>query len=232
MLIFNCTEAASNFFSRVNKGKKITPVEKPPSSVIEDDEAVESTEQWLVHAITVQRKHVLFVIHVQTRYCMIFADAKKADFEGFVKRFTERWFEGLMRDALHHDILQWVPHDSMQERFNESCRQYRLYKRGHRSAQGHIGEIAWIFQSYAAEWGCLPPDEITAGRFDAKINGFIRGNKSVKGYLVPDEEMMTHWLRDYCGLDESVIQAAHNRRIEVKREIDELEAALAKQDSL
>ena len=27
MLIFNCTEAASNFFSRVHKGKKITPVD-------------------------------------------------------------------------------------------------------------------------------------------------------------------------------------------------------------
>lgn len=84
MLIFNCTEAASNFFSRVSKGKKNTAVEKPPSPVIEDDGAGELCEQWLVHVITVQRKHVLFVIHVQTRYCMIFADAKKADVEGFV----------------------------------------------------------------------------------------------------------------------------------------------------
>lgn len=77
MLIFNCTEAASNFFSRVSKGKKVTPIEKPPSPVIEDDELGELDEQWLVHVITVQRKHVLFVIHVRTRYCMIFAGAKK-----------------------------------------------------------------------------------------------------------------------------------------------------------
>jgi len=48
MLIFNCTEAACNFFSRVHKGKKITPVEKPPSPVIEDDEVAEFAEQWLV----------------------------------------------------------------------------------------------------------------------------------------------------------------------------------------
>ena len=39
MLIFNCTEAASTFFSRVHKGKKITPMEKAPSAIIEDDEA-------------------------------------------------------------------------------------------------------------------------------------------------------------------------------------------------
>ncbi|MFS2072712.1 DUF6933 domain-containing protein [Pseudomonas sp. CT11-2] len=231
MLIFNCTEAASTFFSRVHKGKKITPVEKPPSSVIEDDEQGDSAEQWLVHAITVQRKHVLFVIHVKTRYCMIFADAKKADVEGFVQRFSERWINGLMRDALRHDVLQWVGHDAMLERFNES-RQYRLYKRGHRSAQGHINEIAWIFEDYAAEWGCLPPDEIMAGRFDAQMNDTVRSNNGVKGYYLPDEEMMAHWLRQYCGLDEAGIQAARDRREEVRRQIWALEATLSTQDQL
>jgi hypothetical protein len=229
MLIFNCTEAASNFFSRVHKGKKISPVEKPPSPVIEDDTAGDVTEQWLVHATTVQRKHVLYVIHVQTRYCMIFADAKKADVDGFVKRFNYRWIEGLMRDALHHDVLQWVGPNGMLERLNESCSQYKFYKRGHRSAQGHIGEIAWIFTDYAAEWGCLPPDEITAGRFDAQMNAFIRGNKSVKGYIVPDEEMMAHWLHQYCGLDQAGIQVARKRRDEVQQVIREQEAAHARQ---
>lgn len=53
MLIFNCTEAAGKFFSRVHKGKTITPVDnKPPSSVIEDDELNSFDERWLVHAIT------------------------------------------------------------------------------------------------------------------------------------------------------------------------------------
>ncbi|MBV6825002.1 hypothetical protein [Pseudomonas sp. PD9R] len=230
MLIFNCTEAASNFFSRVHKGKKITPVEKPPSPVIEDDQTGEFAEQWLVHAITVHRKHVSFAIHIQTRYCMIFADAKKADTEGFIQRFVDRWIYGLMRDALHHDVLQWINHDAMLERFNESNRHHRLYKRGHRSAQGHLSEMSWIFQDYAAEWGCLPPDEFTAGRFDAKINAFIRGNKSAKGYLVPDEEMVAHWLRQYCRLDEPGIEAARNRREEVRQEIHGLEAAHAMQD--
>jgi len=62
MLIFNCTEAASKFFSRVHKGKKVTPLDpNPPSSIIEDHELSGADEQWLVHAITVQRKHVLLV---------------------------------------------------------------------------------------------------------------------------------------------------------------------------
>lgn len=125
MLIFNCTEAASDFFSRVHKGKKITPVQKPPSPVIEDDEVGEFTEQWLVHATTVQRKHVLYVIHVPSRYCMIFADAKKADVEGFVHRFTERWIYGQMRHAGQFDLLQWVDDEPMMERFQEGSKTAR-----------------------------------------------------------------------------------------------------------
>jgi hypothetical protein len=34
--------------------------------------------------------------------------------------------------------------------------------------------------------------------------------------------MMVHWLRQYCGLDESGIQAARDRRKEVRRETQEL----------
>lgn len=230
MLIFNCTEAASEFFSRVSKGKKITPVQKPPSAVIEGDEFAEVADQWLVHAATVRRKHVLYVIHVQTRYCMIFADAKKADTAGFVHRFSERWLGGWMRDAQHHDALQWARPDVMLERFNQSCAEYTLYKRGHRSAQGHIKEIAWIFEDYVAEWGALPADEIISRRFDAKINSFIKGSKNTKGYIVPDEEMMVHWLRRYCGLGEPGLEIALSRRRQVQEEIREIEAVLARDE--
>ncbi|KPG97713.1 hypothetical protein AEQ67_16620 [Pseudomonas sp. RIT-PI-q] len=230
MLIFNCTEAASKFFSRVHKGKTITPVDfQPPSPTPEEDEPEHSAEQWLVHVITVQRKHVLFVMHIKTRYCMIFADAKKADVEGFTQRFTERWIYGLMRYALQHDILQWVDDEPMMERFEESNREYVFYKRRHRGAQKHIDDIAWIFQSYAAEWGTLPPDEFAAGRFDAQMNDTLRLSKGSKDYYSPDEEMMVHWLRKYCALDEQGVQAARDRRKEVKREIWELEQQLRQQ---
>ncbi|BBP57758.1 hypothetical protein [Pseudomonas sp. St316] len=229
MLIFNCTEAASNFFSRVSKGKKITPVEKPPSSVIENDEVVELVEQWLVHATTVQRKHVLFVIHVQTRYCMIFADAKKADVEGFVQRFSERWIDGLMRHAGQHDLLRWVDGESMMARFQESCREYIFYKRGHRGAQKHLNEISWIFEGCAAEWGTLPSDEFSAGRFDGNMNQTPRSSKGRKDYYYADEEMIVHWLRRYSDLDEPAVQAARERRMEVKREIWAFERQLAQE---
>jgi len=229
MLIFNCTEAASNFFSRVSKGKKITPIEKPPSPVIEDDELGELDEQWLVHVITVQRKHVLFVIHVRTRYCMIFAGAKKAEIEGFVHRFSERWINGLMRHAGQHDLLRWVDDEAMMERFQESCRDYIFYKRGHRGAQKHLNEISWIFEDCAAEWGTLPSDEFSAGRFDGNMNDTPRSSKGHKDYYYPDEEMIVHWLRRYGGLDEPAAQAARERHIEVKREMRSFERQLAQE---
>jgi len=227
MLIFNCTEAASQFFSRVHKGKKITPVQKPPTPVIEDDEVGEHTEQWLVHATTVQRKHVLYAIHVQTRYCMIFADAKKADIEGFIKRFSERWVEGLIRHAGNHDILQLVDAELMTSRFAHSCGASVFYKRGHRGAQKHINEISWMFEDCAYEWGTLPTDEFSAGRFDGDVNDTPRSSKGHKDYYYPDEEMIVHWLSRYAGLSDAAVQAARERRMEVKREIWAFERQLA-----
>lgn len=227
MLIFNCTEAASQFFSRVHKGKKITPVQKPPSPFIEDDEVGEFTEQWLVHATTVQRKHVLYAIHVQTRYCMIFADAKKADIESFIKRFSERWMEGLIRHAGNHDILQWVDPELMSDRFSQSCSESVFYKRGHRGAQKHISDISWVFEDCVYEWGTLPTDEFSAGRFDGDMNRTPRGSKGHKDFYYPDEEMIIHWLSLYAGLSDSAVKTACERRMEVKREIRALQDQLA-----
>ncbi|MGH8384142.1 MAG: DUF6933 domain-containing protein [Pseudomonas sp.] len=229
MLIFNCSEAASNFFSRVHKGKKITPVEKPPSPVIEDYESGEFVEQWLVHATTVQRKHVLYVIHVQTRYCMIFADAKKADVDGFIQRFAERWINGVMQHAGQHDLLRWFNDEIISDRFEKTWDEYVFYKRGHRGAQKHINEISWIFEDCVAEYGTLPSDEFSAGRFDANMNDNLRSSKEHKDYFSPDEEMIVHWLRHYGGLDDSAVQAARERRTEVKREIWALERQLTDQ---
>ena len=114
----------------------------------------------------------------------------------------------------------------MQERFEQSCREHVFYRRRHRGAQKHIDDIAWIFEGYASEWGTLPPDEFSAGRFDAQMNDTLRLSKGHKDYYSPDEEMMVHWLRTYCGLDEQGIQAARDRRNEVRGEIRELERQL------
>ncbi len=47
-----------------------------------------------------------------------------------------------MRHAGQHDLLRWVDDEPMMERFQESCRKYIFYKRGHRGAQKHLNEIS------------------------------------------------------------------------------------------
>ena len=58
------------------------------------------------------------------------------------------------------------------------------------------------------------------------MNDTPRSSKGHKDYYYPDEEMVALWLRRYAGLDESRVQAALERRKEVKREIRALEDQL------
>lgn len=231
MLVFNCTEAASDFFSRVHKGKKITPVQNPPSATIADDHAGDSKSelsQWLVHAITVQRKHVLLAIHLQTRYCMIFADMKKADVDGFVQAFTQRWMNNMLDHAMHSGVLEWVEYPSMYERFTELNREFSFYRRSDRSAQGHLNEIVWIFKAHAADAGCLPTDEVAASGYDTWTNRTPRGSKGHKDLYFPDEEMLIHWLQKFCGANEASAQEARELRSQLNRERYAQEWALRK----
>lgn len=231
MLVFNCTEAASDFFSRVHKGKKITPVQNPPSATIADDHAGDSKSelsQWLVHAITVQRKHVLLVIHLQTRYCMIFADMKKADADSFVQAFTQRWMNNMLDHAMQSGVLEWVEYPSMLERFTELNREFSFYRRSDRSAQGHLNEIVWIFKDQAADAGCLPTDEGAASCYDIKTNRFIRSRAGLKHSFLPDEEMLIHWLQKFCGASEASAQEARELRSQLNRERYAQEWALRK----
>jgi hypothetical protein len=220
MLVFNCTEAAGDFFSRIYKGKKITPVQRPPSATIADDQAGDSASelsQWLVHAITVQRKHVLLAIHLQTRYCMIFADMKKADVEGFVQAFAQRWMNNMLTHAMRSGVLEWVESPSMLERFTELNREFSFYRRSDRSAQGHLNEIVWMFKENVADAGCLPPNEAAASRYDTKTNRFLR-SKRLKDYFYPDEEMLIHWLQKFCGVSEVRAREAGELSKQLNRE--------------
>ncbi|MBT2296338.1 DUF6933 domain-containing protein [Pseudomonas fluorescens] len=214
MLIFNCTEAASKFFSRVHKGKKITPVEAPPENNPTDDLP---SEQWLVHAVTLQRKHVLFVLHFETRYCMVFSAADKADLQGFIHKFMRRWIDGVMQHAARTGVLEQIDFTSTFERLQAGESQYHFYRRGDRSVQGHLNEIVWMFTEQTMEMG-LPADEIAANQCDRWLNGMLKGLKGQKDYIVPNEEMLMHWFKHYCGVSDTDVASARGRYKALMRE--------------
>lgn len=66
MLVFNCTKAASDFFTVSRRGQKLTPIEgKPTESISEAGTALEPISQWLVHVIKVQRKNVIVAMYIR-----------------------------------------------------------------------------------------------------------------------------------------------------------------------
>jgi len=200
MLSFNCTQVAGDFFSRVHKGKKITPVQKPPTQERQGDDLYADPHQWLVHAATVQRKHVLLAIHLKTRYCMLFFDMKKADADGFVRTFINRWMTGVLDLALKSDVLDFVDPSVPEQQFVSLVESYCLQQRGDRSAQTQINEILRNFEM-DAEGVDLAAMCWSALHYDARINHTPRSLKDVKGLYWPDEEMLIHWLVTVGGLD-------------------------------
>jgi hypothetical protein len=214
MLIFNCTEAASKFFSRVQKGKKITPIEASPKNDPTDELP---TEQWLVHAVTIQRKHVLFVMHIKTRYCMVFPDAKKADLSGFMQKFLQRWVHGVMQHAARSGVLEYFKSSPEFENLQAGASPYHFYRRGDRSVQGHLNEIIWTFTNLAMEEG-LPPDEASVYGWDQWANSMLKNVKNLKGYVRPSEMMLMHWLLNYCGVSDTEAALALEQYKKMRRE--------------
>jgi hypothetical protein len=216
VLTFNCSQAAGDFFSRVHKGKKITAVEKPAPKGAGDDGLPVDPNQWLVHAATVQRKHVLLVIHLKTRYCMLFFDMKKADAPGFVQAFTQRWAEGVMNIALKCGVLDMIDPQACERLVSELAQSYRLVLRGDRSCQAQINEILRVFKWDADDFNFVTRPW-SARRYDEGINRIPRTITGIKGYGWPDKEMLIHWLTAIGGVDATAALQARERYRQSRR---------------
>jgi len=57
----------------------------------------------------------------------------------------------------------------------------------------------------------LPSDEIEASQWDGWLNRMIKSIRGQKGYIVPNEEMLMHWLKHYCGANDADIVVARER---------------------
>ena len=210
-LTFNLSQAACDFFSRIHKGKKITQVQAvPPLARVGDGDLRLDADQWLVHAATVQRKNVLLAIHLKTRYCMLFFDMKKADVDGFVRVFIDRWTAGVMYLAMKFGALELVDPQIPERLLNEMCLSFRLIQRGDRSGQTHLNEILRFFKWDAEDFDFVN-QPWSALHYDTGINRTPRTIKGQKGYIFPHEEMLTHWLVTLAGVSVSEAEQVRKR---------------------
>lgn len=192
-LTFNCSQAACDFFSRIHKGRKITAIQPVPPIQVSGEALYTDPHQWLLHAATVQRKHVVLAIHLKTRYCMLFFDMKKADAEGFVQAFINRWTMGVMDLAMKCGLLDFVDPQMPEQLLKEVCQSFLMLPRGDRSAQTHINEVLRFFKWDAEDFDFVN-QPWSAVRYDACTNHTPRTIKGQKGYIWPDEEMLMYWL--------------------------------------
>ncbi|WDG11363.1 MULTISPECIES: hypothetical protein [Vibrio] len=209
MLVFNCTKAAADFFTVKRNGKKVSPLEAPPTDSISNSEPVDafSTQPpmsaWLVHAVNVQRKKVLIAMHVETRYSMVFVSIQKGDWLEFTNQLLERLFNNMQ---FFGEEFEMCDEESFEEMFNEFIKLHPkpyFCQRGDRSVQSHINDVAWQFEDQVYQAGSLPEGHEQSASFDEWINSLIRSTKQKKDHFHPDEEMFIDWMQTYSELGDN-----------------------------
>ncbi|MCF1428943.1 MAG: hypothetical protein LPD71_13745 [Shewanella sp.] len=210
MLVFNCTKAAAEFFTVTRSGKKISPLETPPTDPVIASGSLNTQVQqaspvsaWLVHAVSVQRKKVLIAMHVETRYSMVFVGLKKGDWAEFTNQLLERLFNNMQFFGEEFELCDEESFEAMLNEFIKLHPKPIFCQRGDRSVQSHINDVVWQFENRVYQIGCLPDGQEEAASFDEWINSLIRSTKQKKDYFHPDEEMFIDWMQTYSELGDN-----------------------------
>jgi hypothetical protein len=206
MLTFNCTQAAADFFSTTQKGKKISPLEPAPHKTIAEsiagsiaDSIAESNAplqwQWLVHAIKVKGKPVLVVMDYQTRFSITLSAIKKGDDMAFLNS-VEHHLRVHVHETMSAVNLDLQAIESSFERYSHQHNNCAFYQRGDRSAQAHINDVVWHFRRWVDDLGDVPTGVDLIGH-DVFANQLLRKRKAEKDYFYPQREFLHAWLRSY-----------------------------------
>lgn len=220
MLIFNCTKAAEEAFTRLNKGVKISSVQAPPYKAISEDaehtNAAEPAFQWVVHALKAQRKTVLVVMDVEHRFCLFMPPVKKGDSEDFCRQFVSQLLNQMYWLGEDLQLLTETEFQTMAEVFVAQHQQKVFYRRSDRSVMGSIKEPIWAFEDMVAELGRLPDTEHELSSFNAWINGQLRKGKDRDAYFFPDQSLFLDWYANCSQVSPAMVKEA-GERFEVRR---------------
>lgn len=201
MLVFNCTKAAAEFFSVTRNGKKESRLQAPPEVDITERGSLDAPyAQWVVHATSIKRKKVLVVMHVHTRYALVFNGLPKGDWKAFLTVFMQRLFNNMQYFGEEFELCD---DDSLQEMLNAFFAIHPrtvFCQRSDRSVQSHINDVVWHFGNAVNDVGRLPNNDEEGSVFDEWVNGILRSTKAQPDYFYPDEDMFIEWITLYGGM--------------------------------
>ena len=217
MLIFNCTKAAAEFFSKMRKGVKTGPIQPTPDEpLIGRVGCLDSA--WLVHVVRVYRKPTVIAMHIETRYCMFFNGVRKGDSDAFINMLLERLINNMQRLGEAVSVMDDSTLNPMADTFLQSHRECHFYLRGDRRTQGNLNEAVWMYKYHLMEMGDIPQGGEHAAMLDTLLNHQLRKAYLGKDYIFPDEEMVVRWLGDYCRVSETMQSQVRQRFRYLRRE--------------
>ena len=223
MLIFNCSQAFTEFIEPkkagpaplVGEAPSPHPSEDLPFLIDADGQPPRDVQQWLVHLVRIRRKPCVVVMDIDTRYAMVFSHLKKGDPEGYLNAFTTRFVNEMVLAASEIGMLG--DFEAMLTRFLERHQRFQFVRRMERSTQAHLKEAVWTFEYCCSEAGRVLETHEECTLVDARINQTLRTTKDRKGYFLANEEMLCAWLRANGGLTDAGAATVRTRLWEMMR---------------
>jgi len=209
MLVFNCTKAATEFFTVTRQGNKVSCIEPAPHKTISesvvtpvfpDDVDPEDNGafqwQWVVHCVAIKRKKYLLVMDAHSRYCIMFPAGKKGDdieflnsFEILLKANFRYWVDKAKMQ--HDEATQYI------EQYDASINTCIFHQRGDRSVQAHMKEVVWYLQGLCEKQGPII-ERLDCLLFSATASKILRKRTKEKDYFQANEEFYTFWQKTFA----------------------------------
>lgn len=228
MLVFNCTKAATEFFSVKRQGKKITCIEPAPHKTISESiaspvfpEDVDPKEnngfqwQWVVHCVSIKRKKYMLLMDYHSRYCVMFPAGKKGDdieflnsFETNLKANFRYWVDNAKMDQA--EATQYI------EQYDAAINTCIFHQRGDRSVQAHMKEVVWHLEGLCEQQGLLT-ERLDCLLFSVGASQISRKRPSEKDYFQANEEFFAYWLNTFSPepqtTENNIINLNHYRQL-------------------
>ena len=197
MLVFNCTKAFATFID----SSKEPVVETPPTKSIAEDPSFRdgASMQWMVHVVNVKRKNCVVAMHVESRYAIVMVGVKKGDFTGFVDAFCHRLINEMYFLCSDAGLVDGEHASLVAENFVDKHSDVQVYRRGDRSVQAHITDVAWYLEEEVKAMGDLPEGDDEAFEFGRTVNAVLGKTKGDTDYFYPFEVMQEAWFTDVCA---------------------------------